>query len=362
MFTQLLDALTAPHGTDRYLEILRPTWSRNDPRAEIVAVERRGTGSVTLRLRPNASWGGFRAGQFIRVGVEIGGVRETRCYSPACSEQSGARGGEIEITVRAHPEGTVSNHLHEHARPGMFVELSEADGDFVLPARRPERLLLISGGSGITPVISMLRTLRDEGHAGEIVFLHYSPSLATTTLRRRARGDRGLAPERPRHPRPHPYAGLGRARRPPDPRPSRARDRRPRHRRRLRLRAAGADRGRARDLSRRRPRRPPPRRELPAADPRDRDRRRRGHDQLRRERRGRRQRRPDAARAGRGRRPQPRVRMPDGHLPHVHLQEDRRRGAKRAHRRGLRRRGRGHPDLRLGAGQRLSTSRSEEIP
>ena len=137
MFTQLLDALTAPHGTDRYLEILRPTWSRNDPRAEIVAVERRGTGSVTLRLRPNASWGGFRAGQFIRVGIEIGGVRETRCYSPACSEQRGIRGGEIEITVRAHPEGKVSNHLHEHARPGMFVELSEADGDFVLPANRP---------------------------------------------------------------------------------------------------------------------------------------------------------------------------------------------------------------------------------
>ena len=178
MFTQLLDALTAPHGTDRYLEILRPTWSRNDPRAEIVAVERRGTGSVTLRLRPNASWGGFRAGQFIRVGIEIGGVRETRCYSPACSEHAK---GEIEITVRAHPEGPVSNHLHEHARPGMFVELSDADGDFVLPANRPERLLLISGGSGITPVISMLRTLRDEGHEGEIVFLHYSPSLATTS-------------------------------------------------------------------------------------------------------------------------------------------------------------------------------------
>ena len=309
MFTQLIDALTAPHGADRYLEILRPTWSRNDPRAEIVAVERRGTGSVTLRLRPNASWGGFRAGQFIQVGVEIGGVRETRCYSPACSELSGGtgnRGGEIEITVRAHPEGRVSNHLHEHARPGMFVELSEADGDFVLPASRPERLLLISGGSGITPVISMLRTLRDEGHEGEIVFLHYSPSLATTTYDAELAAIAGSRAERPRHPRPHPYAGIGGARRPPDPRPPRARRRRSLDRRRLRLRAAGADRGGALDLSRGRARRPPPRRELPAPHPRDRDRRRRGHDHLCRERRGRRQRRPDAARAGRGRRPQPR--------------------------------------------------------
>lgn len=178
MFTKLLDALTAPHGSDRYLELVRPTWSRGDARAEVIAVNRRGTGSVTLRLQPNARWRGFRAGQFIRLGVEIDGVRETRCYSPACSETSD---NEIEITVRAHPEGKVSNYLHEHARPGMYVELSDADGDFTLPAVAPERLLLISGGSGITPVISMLRTLCERGHRGEIAFLHYSPSLGVTS-------------------------------------------------------------------------------------------------------------------------------------------------------------------------------------
>ena len=54
--------------------------------------------------------------------------------------------------------------------------LSAADGDFVLPADRPERLLLISGGSGITPVISMLRTLCDERHDGAVTFLHYAPT------------------------------------------------------------------------------------------------------------------------------------------------------------------------------------------
>ncbi len=178
MFTQLLDALTAPHGTDRYLELVRPTWSRRDARAEVIAVNRPGTGAVTLRLRPNRSWSGFRAGQFINVGVEIDGVRETRCYSPAGAERAT---GLIEITVRAHPEGRVSNWLHENARPGLFVELSEADGDFILPQARPDRLLLISGGSGITPVISMLRTLCDENHRGEIAFLHYSPSPAFVT-------------------------------------------------------------------------------------------------------------------------------------------------------------------------------------
>ena len=47
-------------------------------------------------------------------------------------------------------------------------------GDFVLPEPRPTRILFVSGGSGITPVMSMLRTLRAEGYAGEIAFVHYA--------------------------------------------------------------------------------------------------------------------------------------------------------------------------------------------
>jgi ferredoxin-NADP reductase len=175
----LVDVLTAPHGVDRYLELIRPSWSLHDARAQVAAVRRETTGSVTLVLRPNENWTGFDAGQFIRLTVEIDGIRHTRCYSPACSQHSFRKAvGEIEITVRAHPEGLVSNFLNREARPGMVVGLSTAEGDFVLPAARPGQLLLISGGSGITPVISILRTLCDEGHAGPVTFLHYSPSRA----------------------------------------------------------------------------------------------------------------------------------------------------------------------------------------
>jgi ferredoxin-NADP reductase len=126
---------------------------------------------VTLTLRPTDTWRDFRAGQHVYVTVEVGGVRHTRPYSPASSEYAS---GAIELTVTAHPEGTVSQHLRSQARPGMIVGLSQAEGDFLLPQRRPERLLLISGGSGITPVMAMLRTLCDEGHGGEVVFLHYA--------------------------------------------------------------------------------------------------------------------------------------------------------------------------------------------
>lgn len=56
----------------------------------------------------------------------------------------------------------------------MVVELAQPAGDFILATPRPERLLLISGGSGITPVMSMLRTLCDEGHNAPVTFLHYA--------------------------------------------------------------------------------------------------------------------------------------------------------------------------------------------
>jgi stearoyl-CoA 9-desaturase NADPH oxidoreductase len=169
--SRLFEALAAPHGVDRYLELIRPTWSPHDLWAEVTGVRRESVDSVSLTLRPHERWRGFRAGQFIQLTVEIDGVRETRCYSLACGEQSDL---EIEITVKAHPAGRVSLYMNEHARPGMIVGLSEAEGDFVLQSERPERLLLISGGSGITPVMSLLRTLRDEGHRGRVTFLHYA--------------------------------------------------------------------------------------------------------------------------------------------------------------------------------------------
>jgi ferredoxin-NADP reductase len=176
--SSLLEALAYPHGVDRYVELVRPLLVKSDVRAEVTAVRRQTAKSTTLTLRPNQNWRGLRAGQFVGVSVEIDGVRETRSYSPAGSEHAAA--GEIELTVSTHPEGKVSRYLRDNAKPGMVVGLSQADGGFVLPDERPERVLLISGGSGVTPVMAMLRTLCDEGYEGEIGFLNYarSPELA----------------------------------------------------------------------------------------------------------------------------------------------------------------------------------------
>lgn len=168
----LIDRAVAPHGLDRYVELIAPTWSSTEVRARVIDVERGTPGSVTLTLRPNGNWAGFRAGQHTQLSVEIDGVRHTRCYSMASSAHRGD--GLIELTIKAHPSGKVSTHLVEHARAGIVVGLTPAQGDFILPERRPERILLVSGGSGITPVMSMVRTLCAEQHAGPITFVHYS--------------------------------------------------------------------------------------------------------------------------------------------------------------------------------------------
>lgn len=167
-----VEAAMHPHGIDRYMELVDPLWSLTDVRAAVTAVERKTADSVTLTLRPNANWKGFSAGQFVRLSVEIGGIRQTRCYSPADSQFR--RDGQIELTVKVDPNGLVSRHLRDHAKPGTIVHLSQAQGEFTLPLPHPRRILLISGGSGITPVMSMLRTLTDKAFNGRITFLHYA--------------------------------------------------------------------------------------------------------------------------------------------------------------------------------------------
>lgn len=175
----IVGALFTPHGVDRYLELIDPMLVRREIRGMVTAVRRQTADTVTLTVRPSRAWPGFRAGQYVRVSVDIDGVRRTRCYSPTGSEH---RAG-LELTVKAVPDGLVSGYLHARAEPGLVLGLSEPDGRFTLPSPRPERLLLVSGGSGITPVLSMLRTLADENHSGEVVFLHYANTPADVPYR-----------------------------------------------------------------------------------------------------------------------------------------------------------------------------------
>jgi stearoyl-CoA 9-desaturase NADPH oxidoreductase len=177
---RLLGTIAGPHGIDRYLEQISPTLVFGECRAEVVAARHGTEDSVTLSLRSNRAWKGLRAGQFVQVSVEIDGVRHTRCYSPASPEGSGR---ELEVTIKRHPDGLVSNFLVDHAQPGMVVGLSQADGDFHLPDSRPDSILLIGAGSGITPLMAITRTLCAEEHAGQIALIQYAPDPDRTIYR-----------------------------------------------------------------------------------------------------------------------------------------------------------------------------------
>jgi stearoyl-CoA 9-desaturase NADPH oxidoreductase len=191
--SDLVDLLTGPHGVDRYTELVTPTWTSGEARAKVVDVRRTTPRSVTLTLAPNAAFtdrNTVKAGQFVNVTVEIDGRRYSRCYSPANVEGSVV----LELTIGHHDGGLVSTYLYERAHRGMVVGLDGVGGDFVLPApaQRPRRILFVSGGSGITPVMAMLRTLVAEGHTGEIAFVHYSRTAKEACYRDELAAMRGV--------------------------------------------------------------------------------------------------------------------------------------------------------------------------
>lgn len=169
--SSIIEAALSPHPVDRYLELIDPMLTWRDMRAKVIGVERRTDRSVTLTLSPSGNWTGHRAGQYVQVSVVIDGVRHTRCFSPANAANDGS--SAIELTVTAHPDGFVSRHLRDHTAVGDVVGLAPAAGDFTLPDHSGE-LVFVSGGSGITPVLSMLRTLIASGHRDSITFVHYA--------------------------------------------------------------------------------------------------------------------------------------------------------------------------------------------
>ena len=183
-------ALTSPHGVDRYLEMFNPMWAATEVRARVVSIHREnpdaaGSAPVaTLTLQPTSTWRGHRAGQYVQVGVELPGSarRMTRCFS--ISSAASLPGERFTLTIRANDEGQVSKFLVNEAAPGQMLHLSQAEGDFTIheSAATPtnNHLLMISGGSGITPVMSQIRTLLRDGYDGranrKVTFLHFARS------------------------------------------------------------------------------------------------------------------------------------------------------------------------------------------
>jgi ferredoxin-NADP reductase len=158
--------LTTPLLPEDYLGLVNPLLSTEELRGRVEAVRHEAPAVATLVIRPGRMWRGHRPGQWVKVGVDIDGVRHWRTFSLSSPPRPD---GRITITVKAAPDGFVSAHLVREVRPGTIVRLAPAEGDFVLPSPVPAKLLFVTAGSGITPVMAMLRHLRG---ASDVVLVH----------------------------------------------------------------------------------------------------------------------------------------------------------------------------------------------
>ncbi|MEU8239943.1 ferredoxin reductase [Actinoplanes missouriensis] len=157
---RVVELLTTPVVPADYLDVIAPLRNPDVLRARIEAVRPETAKSVTLELRPGRNWQPHQPGQYVRLGVDVDGVRLWRAYS--VSSAAGRPGGTFTVTVNAVADGVVSSYLLNHARRGMILTLDLPTGDFVLPPRRPGKALFVTAGSGITPVMGMLRTAAHE--------------------------------------------------------------------------------------------------------------------------------------------------------------------------------------------------------
>ena len=184
-------AATTPLVPADFLDLFAPLRPGADLRGRVVDIQHETPDAATLLIKPGADWAGHLPGQYLRLGVDVDGVRQWRAYSLT----HGPRADKlISITVKAVPDGLVSNFLVHRFRPGTIVHLDQAAGEFVLPSDGGGKLLFVTAGSGITPVIGMLRNLFPSTDSGvlrparsanyDIVVLHVAPSRPDSIFRR----------------------------------------------------------------------------------------------------------------------------------------------------------------------------------
>jgi len=172
--------ITTPLLPDDYLHLANPLWSARELRGRILEVRRETEDSATLVIKPG--WGfsfDYQPGQYIGIGLLVDGRWRWRSYSLTSSPAATSGFGSprtVTISVKAMPEGFLSTHLVAGVEPGTIVRLAAPQGNFVLPDPAPPAILFLTAGSGITPVMSMLRTLVRRNQIGDITHVHSAPT------------------------------------------------------------------------------------------------------------------------------------------------------------------------------------------
>ena len=196
--------LTSPLLPEDYLGLVNPLWAAGELRGRVEAVRAETADAATLVIRPGRGWVAHRPGQWVRIGVDIDGRRHWRTFS--LSSAPGRADGHLTITVKAVQGGLVSDHLVRSTASGTLLRLGRPEGAFVLPEPPPPRLLFVTAGSGITPVMAILDGLRlDNADGPDIVLVHSAKTTGDVIFGERLRSLAARSPRlrlRERHTQP----------------------------------------------------------------------------------------------------------------------------------------------------------------
>lgn len=153
---------------DAWLRVLHRGWALQRVFARVEARQWVADDMLELRLRPNAHWRGARPGQHLQLFVERDGVRHSRSYSLTRIANDGC----LEFAVKLQPGGRVSSFLLHRLCVGDVLELGAPDGELGWPAD-DQGVLLLAAGSGLTPLLGLLREALGRGYNGPVTLLHY---------------------------------------------------------------------------------------------------------------------------------------------------------------------------------------------
>lgn len=180
--SKLIRSLSKVLGTEVvsfWLEQAGSIQSTDRVLAEVVSIDQETPDTVSLWLKPNGLFGGFEPGQHVNASFTVAGVVHTRSYSFSSAVRAD---GLVRLTIKQTPNGLVSTYANSNLKAGDVIELGDVFGDMTLANTQPNllskraNLLMMAAGSGITPMMSLIEALQQDGFPADVTLVYYARS------------------------------------------------------------------------------------------------------------------------------------------------------------------------------------------
>lgn len=155
-----------------FIQLAYKNWQVDGIRSKVI-VNRQESGQVfTLVLKPESRLPTFKAGQYVSLTLNHNGSRHIRTFSISSSPEDYSRHKTIELSIRIQENGAITPWMAKHLIPGTRIHISPPAGEFVMPDSI-QPLLMIAGGTGITPLRSMLRSITQKNDKRLVTLLYF---------------------------------------------------------------------------------------------------------------------------------------------------------------------------------------------